>query len=156
MVGAAVAWRAMLSFLSAEWIGALHEAAVASTSLAELTAGVTLVIEQEIVDAPGGPVTYHVLFEDGVVAVRSGPSSAGHLGSGTDRPTIRFSQDLETATEIAAGRGSAQRAFMTGRLRVGGDLSVLLARGDLLAELDDVFGAVRARTDLGGGRARTP
>lgn len=148
MVGAAVAWRAMLTFLSAEWIGALHEAAVASPSLAALTAGVTLVIEQEIVDAPGGPVTYHVAFDDGAVSVRPGPA-VDAAPDGLVRPTIRFSQDLETATSIAAGRGSAQRAFMTGRLRVGGDLTVLLARGDLLAELDDVFGGVRARTDLG-------
>lgn len=138
----------MLTFLSAEWIGALHEAAAASPSLARLTAGVTLVIEQEIVDAPDGPVAYHVSFDDGVVAVRPGLAAAA-VPAGTERPTIRFSQDLETATSIAAGRGSAQRAFMTGRLRVGGDLTVLLARGDLLAELDDVFGGVRARTDLG-------
>ena len=149
MVGAAVAWRAMLSFLSAEWVGALHEAAVASPSLAALTAGVSLVIEQEVVDAPGGPVTYHLAFDDGAVAVRPGPAASG-LPAGAARPTIRFSQDLETARSIASGRGSAQRAFMTGRLRVGGDLSVLLAQGELLAELDDVFGPVRARTDLGG------
>ena len=44
---------------------------------------------------------------------------------------------------------------MTGRLRVGGDLSVLLEHGDVLAELDDVFAAVRARTDLAAVDARS-
>ena len=50
------------------------------------------------------------------------------------------------ASAIAAGSSSAQRAFMTGRLRVGGDLRVLLAHGEALAQLDDVFAGVRART----------
>jgi hypothetical protein len=35
---------------------------------------------------------------------------------------------------------------MTGRLRVGGDLRALLANTEVLAQLDDVFAAVRART----------
>ena len=51
-----------------------------------------------------------------------------------------------TAASIAMGQGSAQRAFMTGRLRVGGDLRVLLEHSDVLAQLEDVFAAVRART----------
>ncbi len=59
---------------------------------------------------------------------------------------VRFTQDHETALAIASGHGSAQRAFMTGRLQVGGDLRVLLDHSEVLAQLDDVFAAVRART----------
>ncbi len=42
-----------------------------------------------------------------------------------------------------------QVTFMTGKLRVGGDLRVLLDHGDALAQLGDVFSSVRAVTEVG-------
>lgn len=127
----------MLTFLSDEWIRALHEAASGDAGLAERTSDVALTIEQEVTGGPGGDVRYHMAFDHGSVAVTAGPARDA---------TVRFHQDYATAASIAMGRGSAQRAFMTGRLRVGGDLRVLLAHGDVLAQLEDVFASVRART----------
>lgn len=133
----------MLAFLSDEWIAALDEAAQRDPALGGLLRDVRLVIEQAVATA-GEVVRYHVAIGDDGVHVRPGPAEA---------PTIRFSQDRETAAAIAAGELSAQRAFMAGRLRVGGDLSVLLAHADVLAQLQDAFGTVRAQTDLAAGRA---
>jgi putative sterol carrier protein len=127
----------MLTFLSDEWISALHEAATTDADLAARTSDVSLTIEQEVTGTPDGDVRYHMTFERGSVAVTSGPAPAA---------TVRFHQDYATAASIAMGQGSAQRAFMTGRLRVGGDLRVLLEHSEVLAQLDDVFAAVRART----------
>jgi putative sterol carrier protein len=127
----------MLTFLSDEWIDALHRAAAADRSLGELTRELALTIEQEVTGGPEGDVRYHVDFDRGTVSVVSGPAPSA---------TVRFHQDYETAAAIAAGVGSAQRAFMTGRLRVGGDLRVLLEHTEVLAQLDDVFAGVRART----------
>jgi hypothetical protein len=132
----------VVAFLSDGWIEALDRAARGDAGLAELAADVRIVVEQHVTGTGtvgGGDVRYHVSFADGVVSVRPGPA---------DDPTLRFTQDLTTAVEVASGRTSAQRAFMTGRLQVGGDLSVLLAHGDLFAGLADVFAAVRADTDL--------
>jgi hypothetical protein len=127
----------MVAFLSPAWIDALHEAASSSSALAAAAEGLDLSVEQTVRGGPDGDVRYHVVFRDGSVAVRPGPLPTA---------TVRFAQDLETASAIAGGRGSAQRAFMTGRLRVGGDLRVLLDHGDLLAQLDDAFAEVRAQT----------
>lgn len=127
----------MLTFLSDEWIGALHDAASADPVLAEQTRDVALTIEQEVTGTPLGDVRYHLTFDHGSVAVVPGPAPVA---------TVRFHQDYATAASIAMGEGSAQRAFMTGRLRVGGDLRALLANTDVLAQLDDVFAGVRART----------
>ena len=143
----------VVAFLSTEWVEALDEAASASETLAARAQGMDLVVQQQVFDlsaavpageptgsaGAGEDFTYHVAFEDGRVAVRVGPAPSA---------TIRFRQDLATALAIATGAMSAQRAFMTGKLRVGGDLSVLLTHGEALAELDDVFAAVRARTDV--------
>lgn len=132
----------MLEFLSPAWIEALHEAASSSASLAEAAADLELSVEQTVEGTPAGEVQYHVRFDHGTVQVGAGPLPDA---------TVRFRQDLATATSIADGSGSAQRAFMTGRLRVGGDLRVLLAHGDLLAQLDDAFAPVRERTSFAAG-----
>jgi len=127
----------MLTFLSDEWISALHEAASSDAGLAERTRDVALTIEQEVTDGPLGDVCYHMAFDHGSVSVTPGPAPEA---------TVRFHQDYGTAASIAMGHRSAQRAFMTGRLRVGGDLRVLLAHGEVLAQMEDVFASVRAQT----------
>lgn len=130
----------MVAFLSDEWVDALDRAASGDADLAERCEEISLVIEQEVTGGPMGSVTYHVVLDRGRAAVRPGPA---------DAPTVRFSQDYETAAAIALGTGSAQRAFMTGQLRVGGDLRVLLDHGDALSQLGDVFATVRSSTEVG-------
>ncbi len=131
----------MVAFLSPAWIRALDDAARVHPGLADATADLDLVVEQEVTGGPDGPVRFHVVFDHGSVRVRGGSAP---------QPTVRFSQDLATAVAIATGAESAQRAFMTGRLQVGGDLRVLLEGREALGALDDVFAAVRAATEHPG------
>lgn len=128
----------MIAFLSDAWIEAMDRAATADETLGALVEGVELVLQQEVVDVPGGDVTYVVRISDGTVRVRKGPAGDA---------AVRFHQDHRTAVDIASGRLSAQRAFMTGRLQVGGDLKPLIERGDVLGALHDVFASVRADTE---------
>lgn len=161
----------MLPFLSDAWLAALDDAARSDQHLRETTAGLELVVEQRITgtevgdssadaasgsgEVPAGPgdvspgsgeVVYHVTIDDGTVRITPGPA---------DSPDIRFTQDHDTATGIASGRVSAQRAFMTGRLQVGGDLQLLVEQADVLAALTDVFAQVRADTTGIATPART-
>lgn len=137
----------MLAFLTPSWLAALDAAARTDQSLATASAEVHLVVQQRVTDTPDGDVIFHVVFDHGRVSVRPGPAAT---------PTITFDQDYPTAHAIAAGTESAQRAFMTGKLRVGGDLRVLLEHQVSMAALEDVFAAVRADTDLGPLPAATP
>jgi hypothetical protein len=140
----------MLRFLTPEWLQALDGAARADASLATATADLALVLEQQVVGLPEGPFRYHITFDHGSVSVAEGPAASAD---------VRFTQDVATARAIAAGTRSAQRAFMTGDLRVGGDLRILLDHQVALATLDDVFADVRSRTDLGpveGSDHRSP
>ena len=57
-----------------------------------------------------------------------------------DRRVLYVALALVSATLFGAA------AFMTGRLRVGGDVQVLLDRQPALAEVDDIFALVRADT----------
>lgn len=129
----------MLAFLTPAWIAALDEAARARSSDAAASE-VELVVEQRVTGTPEGEVVFHVSIHRGAITVTPGPA---------DDPGLSFRQDYTTARAIAAGTESAQRAFMNGRLQVGGDIRILLARQESLAALDDVFATVRARTDHG-------
>ncbi len=146
----------MVRFLSPDWLDALDRAVVGDEALAAATAGLSLTVEQRITPSPG-PVgveaeivpdvddfVFHVAFDHGTVRVRPGPVPG--------EPTVTFSQDEATARGIAAGTASAQRSFMTGHLRVGGDLRVLLDHQAVLAGLHDVFASVT----LDDGTATTP
>ena len=52
----------------------------------------------------------------------------------------------ELAMAVNQGRDSAQRAFLDGRLVLGGDPGVLLGHQERLAAVDDALAELRART----------
>jgi hypothetical protein len=123
----------MVRFLSDRWIAATDAAAGTAT----VPANVTLVVDHTVTHG-AREVRYHVAVADGRIAVRPGPAPEA---------TVTFRQDLATAWAIASGRASAQRAFMAGQLRVGGDLHALVSNREVFAALDDVLAPVRDRTE---------
>lgn len=94
-----------------------------------------------------GEVAYALVLDHGDNHVLAGRHPA---------PDLRLTTDRATAGAIASHAESAQIAFMSGRLRLGGDVRVLIANQDLLAGIDDCTGALRDATELpvpgaGGG-----
>ncbi len=124
-------------YLSARWIEAAGEAVAADVALPATLAGVTLTVEQTVDGGPDGTVTWHLAVADGRATLAAGPA---------EKPDVRFSTGYDTAAAIAAGTLAAQRAFVEGRLRVGGDLSLLIAHQRAIGALDDALAAVRADT----------
>lgn len=122
---------------SDEWVAALDAAARADARLQAASVGRHVVIGQEVVDG-ARRIRWHVVLDDGSVRVRPGPA---------DGPDVTFSQDAEVATAVASGRLAARTAFALGRIRVGGDVGVLLELAPALAGLGDVFASVRASSD---------
>jgi putative sterol carrier protein len=72
-----------------------------------------VVVQQELADTGAA---WHVVVDGGRASV-----AAGHHPS----PDVTFTQDLATATAIAAGSLSAQEALVDGRLRVRGAIGRL-------------------------------
>jgi putative sterol carrier protein len=116
-------------YLSPEWIEAL-DAALASS-----------------VFAPGAPVVIQQIVGDDAWYVAVADGRGRVAGGRHDAPTVTFAQDASTAAAIAEGRLSAQQAFMSGRLRVRGDLAALAAAQAVTDELDRAFAAVRDQTE---------
>lgn len=127
----------MAEYLSGAWIDDVGSAVAADDELRRAARGVRATVQQVVVGAPGGDVAWHVTIDDGAVAVHPGPAAA---------PDVTFEEDYDAARRMTAGELSAQAAFMTGRLRVRGDLPLLVRHQPAFAALAAATAAVRSRT----------
>ena len=123
----------MAEFLSDAWIADLDRAARSAAVPSELS----LAVQQVVLDERGVESSYVVRIAEGRAVVEAGRS---------DDVDITITQDRATAGEIARGELSAQTAFMSGRLRIGGDLREVIERARELATIEDIFAAARAGT----------
>ncbi len=98
-----------------------------------------LAIGIEVVGGPRGDRSYRLVLGADRVGVSTEAEPAG----------VRMTLEWDDAVAIANGRSSAQRAFLDGRLRLGGDISLLLGHQNALAAIDDRLGSLRDSTDFG-------
>jgi hypothetical protein len=124
-------------YLSDEWIDGAERALAGDGVLPDAAADVVLTVQQVVTGGPDGDATYHVDVDRGAVHIVAGEASD---------PTVTFIQSWDTAAAIARGELSAQGAFMTGLIRVRGDLPTLVEHGDVFGGLDDVLGDLRSQT----------
>ncbi len=123
----------MPRFLSPEWIDALDRAA----AVVEAPAA-SLVVQYVVTDDDRQPVAYHLTTDAGAWRVRTGR---------VENPDVVLTLDRDTAREVARAQMSAQAAFMTGRLRIGGDPLALVRHRDDVARLDECFRVVGDATE---------
>jgi putative sterol carrier protein len=124
-------------YLTQEWLDAAQRAVDDDTTLADATKELQLTVQQVVTGGPDGDAAYHVVVDHGTVRVVNGEASDA---------TVTFIQNWETATAIGRGELSAQGAFMTGLIRVRGDLPKLVEHGSVFGGVDDVFAELRAHT----------
>lgn len=126
----------MAEFLSDGWLDDVERAAARSSGV---PAELRLVVQQVVLDAPGGDelVVYSLRLADGTVTFERGRRADAD---------VTFVQDRATAAAVAQGQLSAQSAFLSGDLRVGGDLRVALRQASAITAIDDIFAEVRAMT----------
>ncbi len=122
-----------IDYLSPEW---LRSAGQAVASLVPIPSSVVVAVR--VVDLPGGRADVEyclVLGPDRVDIVIGGPD-----------PDVSLTMPYEIAAAIAQGSIGAQRAFLDGDVRLGGDTTALLGHQDQLAEIEDRLGELRSRT----------
>lgn len=123
-----------MKFLSPEWAEAFEAALNADPSFREGIAGQRVRLQNVITDAEGGEIRYWVRIEDG----------AARLGLGDiEAPDAVVTQSYRTAVALARGELSPVSAFMTGKLKVSGNLIALMglqgpfsAFPEIMASLD--------------------
>jgi putative sterol carrier protein len=121
-----------VKFLTPEWAGAAQDAMNADEGFVTAIGGNTARLQQ-VVSTPEGEKRYWVKLENGAAQVAMGD---------IDNPDATISQDYDTAKGISTGELSAVSAYMTGKLRVTGDLMKLMTMQGVLTQLPNALKSV--------------
>lgn len=124
-----------VKFLTEDWITAVQEAMNSDADFAQAISEVDLSMQFKVTDAPdGASPDYSIAFAGGNATV-----ALGEL-EGAD---VSITNDYETAVGISKGDLNTQTAFMTGKLKVAGNMGKLMMNqgplnkiGSILADLD--------------------
>ena len=106
-----------VQFLSDEWATAVQGAVNSSDAFRSAVANAELKLQFNISDAPGGEISYYLAAADGEAEVA--------LGS-VENPDVTVGENYETAIGISKGDLNVQTAFMSGKLKVEGNLAKLM------------------------------
>jgi len=124
-------------FLSPAWI---EELDAALRDAADLSALGPIEIEQVVSGVPRqGEVRYRVVVDDRGARVDAGDGDE-HAA------VVRLTTDYATACGIAAGQENAQAALADGRLRLGGNVDLLVRQAPVFAAVGDATAALRGAT----------
>jgi putative sterol carrier protein len=122
-----------VKFLSEEWMKAVQDS-LNSNETFKSAAGSQNAKVQQVVTTPEGEQRYWFKLESGQATLGAGDSP--------DAVDATITQDYETAVAISKNELSGTAAYMSGKLRVSGDLMKLMqlqgALGQMPAALKDL------------------
>ena len=117
-------------FLSDEWVEEVKERLNTSESFRKAAGGAKAKIQQIIHGSPDGENRYWILIDDGTI----------DMGSGNiEVPDVTITQDYETASAMARSEINPVSAFMTGKLKIGGSMMLLMQLQGAFSELPKVM-----------------
>lgn len=121
----------MSKFLSDEYMTEATAALAADSNFGAAIANVALALQFVVTDAPEGEVTYGLKVADGTATVASGP---------LEDPDVTVTNDYDTAVGISKGDLNTQMAFMTGKLKVDGNMAKLMMHQGVINALSGALG----------------
>jgi len=121
-----------VKFLSQEWADTLKTALNGDDSFELAAAGKTATIQQ-VIGGADGDTHYWLRIADGAIDMGVGD---------TESPDATITQSYETAVALAKSELSAVTAFMTGKIKVAGNMGMLLGLQGVLALLPAAMNAM--------------
>ena len=94
--------------------------AMAGRFRADKAAGVNATVQYDISGSDGG--TWHAVMKDGTCAVNSGAAPS---------PNLTISMSSQDWLDMVSGKLSGQMAFMSGKLKLKGDMGLAMKIGSL-------------------------
>ncbi len=121
-----------VKFLSEEWAQALKAELNASETFKEAAAGKNATIQQ-VIGTGDGETHYWISLADGVIDMGIGDAS------GAD---ATITETYDTAVALAKSELSPVTAFMTGKVKIAGNMGMLLGLQNVLALLPGAMAAI--------------
>jgi putative sterol carrier protein len=118
-----------LAFLSPEWADALKAGLNADEAFKQGSAGQQATIQQ-VITSDGAETQYWIRVADGTI----------DMGVGTaENPDATITQSYDTAVALARSELNPVTAFMTGKIKVAGNMGMLLGLQSALTRLPAVM-----------------
>lgn len=119
----------MVQFLTQDWLSALTETVNAHDGFKNAISDVDLTLQFEVPDAPDDAEgRYYMAVSDGTAEAGAGD---------VEDPDVTITNDYATATAISKGELNTQMAFMTGKLKVTGNMAKLMMNQAMLTQFAD-------------------
>jgi putative sterol carrier protein len=118
-----------VQFLTDEWAAELKQRLNASESFRK-GLGANNATVQQVISSPEGERRYWLRTENGQIDMGSGDAP---------NPDATITQDYDTAVALARGELNPVSAYMTGKLKISGNLMMLMGLQSALAELPRVM-----------------
>lgn len=123
----------MSKFLSEEWAADVTRVLNEHDGWKNAIGTAGLGIQFETEDGPDGAVDYYLSAENGQTTM-----ALGRLES----PDVTVKQSYDTATAISKGEMNTQMAFMTGKIKVSGNLAKLMQHQAAIAQWSSAIGSL--------------
>ena len=107
----------MAQFLSDEYMAAVTEALANHPGFANAISDVALDLQFVVTEADDGDIDYRMVIKDGTATIARGTGN---------NPDVTVTNTYETAAGISRGELNTQMAFMTGKLKVAGNMATLM------------------------------
>ena len=120
----------MAQFLSDEYLANATDALAAHSGFGAAIANTELALQFNVSDAPDGEITYYITVSDGAAQMASGTLADAD---------VTISNTYDTAVDISKGDLNTQMAFMTGKLKVEGNMAKLLMNQAMLGEFAEAL-----------------
>ena len=121
-----------VKFLSEEWAQALKTELNASESFKEAAVGKTATIQQ-VIGTGDGEIHYWIGLADGAIDMGIGDA---------DAPDATITESYDVAVALAKSELSPVTAFMTGKVKIAGNMGMLLGLQNVLALLPGAMAAI--------------
>ncbi len=115
-----------VKFLTEDWVAALNAALNAHDGFKSAASGISLAFQFNVTEVPEGAVeNYYLKIDNGAPTASSGEVEGSDVG---------ITSNYETSAEIAKGELNTQTAFMTGKLKVTGNLAKLMMHQNVIQQ----------------------
>jgi putative sterol carrier protein len=122
-----------VKFLSEEWAEALKAALNEDEAFREAAGSVSARIQQ-VISQDDGETRYWIVIGDGAIDMGIGD---------LDPVDATISQSYETAAALSRGELNAVTAFMTGKIKVAGNMGLLLSLQGALTRLPPAMSSIQ-------------